>query len=93
MNPNYATAHHWYGSLLSNVGRPDESIREMERALELDPFSIEINVDLGVVLIFAQQPDRAIKRLQTALEMDQNFIETHWALGRAYQRKGDLCER
>jgi tetratricopeptide (TPR) repeat protein len=90
LNPNYATAHHWYGWYLSNVGRRDESIREMERALELDPLSMEINADLGNVLTYAERPDEAIKRLQTALEMDQNFAETHFALARAYRQKGDI---
>jgi TolB-like protein/DNA-binding winged helix-turn-helix (wHTH) protein/Tfp pilus assembly protein PilF len=89
LNPNYATAHHWYGWYLINVGRQGESVREMERALELDPFSIEINVDLGAVLTYAHRPDEAIKRFQMALEMDQNFIEAHWGLGLAYQRKGE----
>src|SRR5216117_14900 len=38
LNPNYATAHHWYadGPLLS-TGRLDEAINEMKRAQELDP--------------------------------------------------------
>ncbi|UCH84438.1 MAG: hypothetical protein JSW50_01745, partial [Candidatus Latescibacterota bacterium] len=37
LNPNYETAHYWYGILLSIMGRVEESIQEMERARELEP--------------------------------------------------------
>jgi TolB-like protein/DNA-binding winged helix-turn-helix (wHTH) protein/Flp pilus assembly protein TadD len=90
LNPNYATAHHWYGWYLMNVGRRDESVREMQRAVELDPLSLEINADLGMVLAYANRPDDAIKRLKAALEMDQNFAETRFALARAYRQKGEV---
>jgi Tfp pilus assembly protein PilF len=33
LNPNYATAHHWYAWYLILVGRSEESVREMKRAL------------------------------------------------------------
>jgi eukaryotic-like serine/threonine-protein kinase len=83
-NPNYATAHHWYGEYLTGVGRRDESIREMKRALELDPTSIQIYVDVAAVLVAAHQPDNAIKYLQAALKIDRDFLEAHSVLGRAY---------
>ena len=36
LNPNYATAHHWYGfNPLSTLGRFDESIAEGKRAVEI----------------------------------------------------------
>ena len=28
LNPNYATAHHWYSNLLSDLGRREEAIAE-----------------------------------------------------------------
>jgi Tfp pilus assembly protein PilF len=39
LNPNYATAHFWYGEHLTNLGRVDEGIAEIRRAEELDPLS------------------------------------------------------
>jgi tetratricopeptide (TPR) repeat protein len=47
LNPNYATAHHWYGKLLGAIGRFDEGIAELNRAQQLDPLSLVINTDLG----------------------------------------------
>jgi DNA-binding winged helix-turn-helix (wHTH) protein/TolB-like protein/Flp pilus assembly protein TadD len=90
LNPDYATAHHWYSWCLMNLGRRDESVREMKRALELDPVSIDINTDLGAALTDAYRPDEGIKYFNAALEMDPNFIEAHWGLGLAYLQKGEF---
>jgi TolB-like protein len=42
LNPNYATAHHWYGETLASSGRFDEAIAESKRAQELEPHSLII---------------------------------------------------
>jgi tetratricopeptide (TPR) repeat protein len=89
LNANYATTHQWYSWYLMSVERREESVREMERALDLDPVSIEINSDLGAVLTYAYRPDEGMKYFRTALEMDQNFIEAHAGLGLAYVLKGE----
>jgi len=47
LNPNLATAHHWYGDYLANMGRLDEGIAQTKRALELDPLSLIINTTMG----------------------------------------------
>ena len=39
LNPNYATAHHWYSEYLLTMGRNEEAIAEIKRAQELDPLS------------------------------------------------------
>src|SRR6185503_3272472 len=39
LNPDYATAHHWYGWYLIATGRLDEAQREMKRAQRLDSLS------------------------------------------------------
>ena len=37
LNPNYATAHHWYGWYLALMGRFEEAIAQVKKAQELDP--------------------------------------------------------
>ena len=50
LNPNYATGHQQYGNnTLSALGRFDEAIAEGKRAVELDPLSLVINADLGML--------------------------------------------
>ena len=93
LNPNYATAHHWYGEVnLMLMGRPDEAIAEMKRAIELDPFSLIFNADLAEVYIHARRYDEAIEQLKKTIEMDQNFYVSHWYLGKAYAMKGAYPE-
>lgn len=91
LNPNYATAHHWFGnSLLVTLGRFDEAIKEGQRGVELDPLSLIINADLGSTLIIARRYDDAIAQLRKTLVLDGNFAYAHWNLGEALYLKGDL---
>lgn len=93
LNPNYATAHHWYAeSGLLPVGRFDEAIAEARRALELDPLSVIINADLGTILTEARRYDEAIEQLRKTAEMDPNFYYVRWALGNALELKGRTNE-
>ena len=60
INPNYATAHHWYGFHLAMSGRFDESIHEMSRARELDPLSPSIMQALAWVYYQARRFNESI---------------------------------
>ena len=91
LNPNYATAHHWYGNgPLLALGRFEEAIAEGKRAIELDPLSPIINADLGQNLYGARRYDEAIAQLRKTLEIDPTFYYAHYNLGMALQRKGDV---
>ena len=88
LNPNYATAHHWYAQLLSPRGRHDEAIAEIKRAQSLDPLSLIINAVVGDTYIKARQYDQAIDQLKKTIEMDKNFPLAYRYLGNAYVEKG-----
>jgi TolB-like protein len=91
LNPNYATAHHWYGSGPPlSLGEFDRAIAELERARQLDPLSVIINADLGVGLYTARRYDEAIAQLRKTIEMDPRFYYAHWHLGIALELKGEL---
>ncbi len=51
LNPNSATAHQWYGSALSTVGRNHEAIALVEKARTLDPLSLVMNAFLGLTYL------------------------------------------
>jgi TolB-like protein/Tfp pilus assembly protein PilF len=87
LSPNYATAHHWLGSDLSNLKRFDESIAEMKRAEELDPLSPIIGTNLGDMLVLARRYDEAIAQFKRVLLRNPNFEYGHLALSRAYGSK------
>ena len=88
LNPNYATAHHWYAQFLSPQGRHDEAIAEIKRAQTLDPLSLIINAVVGDTYIKARQYDAAIEQLRKTIEMDKNFSLAYRYLGNAYLEKG-----
>ena len=55
LNPNYATAHHWFVFYLLFSGRTEEAIAELELARQLDPLSAIINADEGQILYTANK--------------------------------------
>ena len=60
LNPNDATAHHWFATdVLAALGDSEAEIAGMRRARDLDPLSLVINTNLGAALLRAR---RSMKR-------------------------------
>jgi len=91
LDPNYATAHHWYAEYLTWEGHFDEALRESERARQLDPLSLIIAADNGMILYYSRQYDRAEKQLNAVLEMEPNFPRAHMVRN-VYVEKGQFAE-
>jgi len=87
LDPNYATAHHWYAECLSLQGRFDEAFAEIERARQLDPLSLIIATDHGAIQYFSRQYSPAIEEFRAVLDMERNFPRAHM-LDSAYAQKG-----
>lgn len=88
LNPDYATAHHWYSEYLAMRGREQEAMIEIKRAQELDPLSPVINATLGERLYLARRYDEAISQLEKTLEFASDFGPAHYTLGLAFEQKG-----
>jgi TolB-like protein/Flp pilus assembly protein TadD/class 3 adenylate cyclase len=88
LNPNYATAHQFYGVHLAVTGRHQEAMAEIKQAQQLDPLSLIINVNVAWIFYFARQYDQAVVQCEKTLELDPNFAGTHWMRGQAYRQKG-----
>jgi tetratricopeptide (TPR) repeat protein len=84
LDPNEALFYDWYAEYLMAVGRVSESIDNIERARQLDPFSIIINSDLGKLLYFARLYNEAEAQLKETLRMDPDFWQAHRYLGGVY---------
>ena len=75
LNPNYATAHHWYSySVLRWTRRLDEELKEASKALELDPLSPMMNMNMGQTLYYREQYDKAIEFFEKSLTIDSSFL-------------------
>jgi adenylate cyclase len=93
LDPNYATAHHWYGGgPLLALGQFDRAITEGKRAVELDPLSLINNADLSWVYFNARRYSEAEAQARKTLEMDPRFYLAHYYLGEVLQFKGQLTE-
>jgi tetratricopeptide (TPR) repeat protein len=91
LDPNYATAHHWYAEHLTWRGRFDEALQESEQARKLDPLSVIIAADRGAILYYSRQYDRAIQQLESVLALEPNFPRAH-LVASVYAEKGMLRE-
>lgn len=86
LSPDCATAHQWYAIYLAT--QAGQSKTEMRKALELDPYSIPINADMGQMFYFAQEYDQAIDQCQKTIAMDPDFLNAHIYLYKAYTERG-----
>ncbi len=92
LNPNSATAHHWYGDFLANMGRSEEGLRETKKAQELDPLSLIINTTLAKQLYLAGKNDQAVEQLRKVLDIDAKFAPARPLLEEVYAGMGKQKE-
>jgi TolB-like protein/Flp pilus assembly protein TadD len=92
LNPNNATAHHAYSRFLASLGRLTEARAELKRAQELDPLSLLVQANGGVISYFGRQYDEAIQELQKTSELDPHFSVPYWGMGLCYEQQGKYEE-
>lgn len=92
LDPNYATAHQWYGILLYYLARNEESLAALQRAVEIEPVSLIINTVYAEGFFYARRYDDAIAQLKKTLELNNEFATAYQRLTRFYQAKGNYAE-
>ena len=88
INPNYPVARMGYAHLLSDLGRHQEALDEVDRALRLDPLSSFAGTLKGHFLFHARRYPQAIDQLHRTLEIEPNFWVGQITLGKNYERAG-----
>jgi TolB-like protein/Tfp pilus assembly protein PilF len=89
LSPNSSDAELNFAVYLDAVNRPEEAVKHMRRALEIEPVSFILNRHLGSTLFFARHYDEALVHLQQAMEIEpgkRNYV-AGWA-SRIYEMKG-----
>lgn len=84
LSPGYATGHQWYAECLSNMGRHDEALSEIQRAWELDPLSPVIATNVATVYYSS-------RRYREAEEAVRNVLKVHPDRFNAHTRLGFVC--
>jgi serine/threonine protein kinase/Tfp pilus assembly protein PilF len=77
LNPNYANGHKLYSLYLAVLGRHQEALSEIKRAVELDPLNLKYNDNLGQEYDAGRQYDLAIEQFKKVIEMDPSFASAH----------------
>ena len=90
INPNYASAHHWYGEFLAQLDRRQQARAEITRAMELDPLSLVMMSDSAFIYYESRDYDSAVAQANKALELDPNWLYAKGAMAAAYEAKGEF---
>lgn len=83
LNPNYATAHHWYAVLLLGW-RDQDGLDQIQQALRLDPVSPNINGLYGNYLMELRQFEKAVEQFRKTVELEPEQYNSRMRLGFAY---------
>jgi serine/threonine protein kinase/Tfp pilus assembly protein PilF len=92
LNPNYATAYHWYSLLLRGLGRIDEGALMIRRAHDIDPLSSVIGVNISQMYQFQNNHNASIENMLKVIEIDPNYSDAYSILGLSYLKQGHYAE-
>jgi len=92
LDPNHVTTLLWQSLYLGAVGRHEEAIASVQRAVECDPLSPVVNCYLGIARGFGGQFDLAIRQLNLAIELDPNYYRPYMFLGRVLSESDHHAE-
>lgn len=88
LDPGNAFAHYWLGTILDYMNRPDEALRQIELALQLDPLALQIRNGLSNHLQWLGELDAAIASYQETLRIDPAFHNARRWLALAFLEAG-----
>lgn len=91
LNPNNATAHHWYALYLSSK-RKQNAMQEWRKAKELDPLSPIIGAAFGSFLVRSGYQQEGLEMLKSVIEMNDEFVVGHGNLAFAYITTGNNAD-
>ena len=92
LNPNNANARWGFADLLSALGRVEEAMEQIQRAKELDPFSLVVNVQISWTLFMAREYARSKEQSLKTIAMEPEFAAAHFGLGLALEQTGKMHE-
>ena len=90
VSPNYTEAYLHYGSLMEAVGHLEQGLQLKQQALERDPGSPLVHVQIATSCWNQRRYDQAIIWATKALELDPRHLLAREFLAGAYWQEGDL---
>jgi DNA-binding winged helix-turn-helix (wHTH) protein/tetratricopeptide (TPR) repeat protein len=90
LNPNHTEAYLYYGQLMEALGELEKGLEMKQRALERDPFSPLVHLQISLSYWNQHQYDDSIEWANKALELDPRHPHAREHLAGAYLKKGDF---
>ena len=91
LDPNQYLAHLEYGQFLRSMGRYEESLKESERARELNPLFVLPVCYIGDTFYMWRHYDQALVYYAQAIEMGPNYASAYGSRVSALVTNGDLA--
>ena len=88
LNPEYPWAPHWYG-ILAAPKVPEESLRHVTRAHELDPLSPIIHTAIGIAHHWRREYSVALRLYSQIIDSEAAFAPAHYYIGLTYEQLKD----
>ena len=83
LNPNLDEAHHYLGNIYIHIGLLDEGIRELQRAVAINPSNTPARARIGVALLYQGKCEQALAIFQSNLGDANQALrgyQTAWSL-------------
>ncbi|MBB5058636.1 Tfp pilus assembly protein PilF [Granulicella aggregans] len=91
LDPKNSQSHHWYATALFSAGRLKEALAQIDLARSLEPQSVSVLADRGLILS-SEDPDRGAQALRQVAQSQPEFASVHSYLSRVYLSQGEYSE-
>lgn len=92
LNPNYATAHHWYANMLTRYGRFEKGLARFRVAAELDPMAPIIQGELAKSTWYAGHVEEALTVIRRNIDQNPEFPKSYNLMARFQTTLGHVGE-
>ena len=92
LNPSDQDTHHEYAHFLLAMDRPEESVAESQRAVQLNPFDEMLTACLGWHCFYNGQYDQTIQYCLKTFAIEPGSFWGHMNLGWVYEQKSKFPE-
>ena len=92
LNPSYATAHHWYSAVLSDMGKFGEGTEEIEEASNLDPLSPIVLWHLAITYYYAGRLDDMMAVCTKIIQTEPGFANAYFGRSVIHALRGSKEE-
>jgi serine/threonine protein kinase len=88
LNPNIARSHVLYAIHFELLGKLDQALLHIRRAIELDPLNLNGLDNLAEAYIYTGQYEESADQSRKVLEIDPTFSSAHFRLSAVYRLTG-----